>query len=75
MNTNIWFDLHVGNIRVDDDGRHHYLPEYIYPVQLTTTKDIVNVAEYRDELHRMLDGAIERIEFMQQKKRGKFEKE
>jgi hypothetical protein len=59
--TDIWFDLHVGEVTCSDDGVRKYLSTNCSKQQLTAL-DIKTVAQYRDELHRRLDAAIDMID-------------
>ena len=60
MNDDIWFTLHVGNISVDDEGRHKFPPDYSRLSQLSAS-NITNIAKYRETLHILLDQAIDHI--------------
>ena len=60
MNDDIWFTLHVGNISVDDEGRHKFSPDYSRLSQLSAS-NITNIAKYRETLHILLDQAIDHI--------------
>ena len=60
----IWFNLCVGNITVDDDGTHHYDAKYMRLSQLSAL-DIKSLNKYRDMLHRLLDKAIDHIDELQ----------
>jgi hypothetical protein len=61
MNDDIWFDLCIGNITVDDDGARHFRQKYSRMSQITAW-DVRSVAQYRDVLHVLLDKAIDYIE-------------
>jgi len=64
MNDDIWFDLCLGNVEVDDNGTHRYKAEFTRLSQLSAS-NIVSIAKYRDMLHKLLDKAIDHIESAQ----------
>lgn len=65
MNDDIWFDLCVGNVEVDEDGTHRYKAEFTRLSQISAS-NIVSIAKYREHLHKMLDKAVDYIESAQQ---------
>ena len=70
-NNDIWFDLCLGNVSVDEEGGHYYRPTFSR-LSLISTRNITSITLYRDVLHELLDKAIDYIEenqkFMQEKK-------
>jgi hypothetical protein len=60
MNNDIWFDLCVGNIEIDDSGLHSYLPNLSRLVTLSD-ENIEDIKEHRSTLHVLLDQAIDHI--------------
>lgn len=65
MNDDIWFDLCLGNVDVDDEGGHHYKQTFSRLSQLSAS-NITSIAKYREMLHKLLDKAIDHIESAQQ---------
>lgn len=59
--TSIWFDLHVGQTNCDDKGTREYVSVGCSEQRLTAV-DIEKVAQFREELHRQLDCAIDSID-------------
>lgn len=70
-NDDIWFDLCLGSIEVDDDGAHRFKPVFTRLSQLSAN-NITSIAKYREYLHRLLDKAIDYIESSQQKHANTF---
>lgn len=64
MNSEIWFDLCVGTVRVSEEGRYLYKPSFSRLSQISTL-DVKDVAKYRELLHKQLDQAIDHISEIQ----------
>jgi len=60
-NDSIWFDLCLGDVRVDDAGGYTFDKSFSRLSQLTSS-DITSVEKYRTKLHELLDKAIDHIE-------------
>ncbi len=66
MPDDIWFDLCVGDIEVDEDGAHYYKAKFTRLSQISAG-DITSIAKYREMLHKQLDNAIDYIEANQRR--------
>ncbi len=67
--SDIWFDLCLGNIAVDDSGVYHFRPKFTRLSRLTAG-DVASIEPYRSHLHRLLDKAIDDIEARMQRQSG-----
>lgn len=62
---NIWFDLYIGNIEVDEEGNNSRKVAFSRFSQISAS-DITSIAKYREMLHNQLDKAIDYIEKQQE---------
>lgn len=60
MDTDVWFTLNVGRI-TSEGNKYTFEPSYSRTARLTSPGGIDDLLPARDELHRLLDGAIDYI--------------
>lgn len=67
--TDAWFTLNVGRITCSDDGWYTYEAHYSRDARLTSLEEIGDLASVGEELHHLLDKAIDHISKVQGRER------
>jgi hypothetical protein len=58
-NTDIWLDVHIGNVRTDTKGVDIHFSHIDRRSRVSSTTSIVDLEFYRKTMHKMLDTSID----------------